>query len=193
MIRIYEHETFSRLNLNEICFENCKFTECVFESCVFEKLDFVDCVFLDCKFISCRISNPLAKNSKMSNSEFYECYLLGVNWSHWIVDSRLYEPFSILNNCRIRYCCFNRMGLVKFDFCGCEITESSFSECKLSKSSFKECMMNKTDFFKCDLTRADFRDAVGYKIDTKTNQLREARFSFPEVVNLLSDLGIKIE
>ena len=39
----------------------------------------------------------------------------------------------------------------------------------------------------------NFRGAQGYAVDLETNRLSKARFSFPEVVGLLSSLDIKIE
>lgn len=40
---------------------------------------------------------------------------------------------------------------------------------------------------------ADFRGAVEYIIDIKSNRLKGAKFSFPEVVNLLGALEIVID
>lgn len=52
---------------------------------------------------------------------------------------------------------------------------------------------DKTQFRGCDLRKADFRGAIGYVIDIQQNKLRDAKFSFPEVVCLLEGMGIRIE
>ena len=41
--------------------------------------------------------------------------------------------------------------------------------------------------------KADVREARECQIDIETNKLAGARFSFPEVINLLDNVGIKIE
>lgn len=40
--------------------------------------------------------------------------------------------------------------------------------------------------------KCDFRESTGYEIDINTNMLKDAKFSFPEVVSLLDSLEIKI-
>ena len=86
-------------------------------------------------------------------------------------------------NTFFKYCSFYQMGLKRFHF-----EECSMQECHMENISF-----DKTQFRGCDLRKADFRGAVGYVIDPQQNKLREARFSFPEVICLLDGLGISIE
>lgn len=73
------------------------------------------------------------------------------------------------------------------------IQESIFEECDLQESNFRNCRLEATQFFRCDVRKADFREAKGYVIDIPSNKLRQAKFSFPEVVSLLDSLEIKIE
>jgi uncharacterized protein YjbI with pentapeptide repeats len=75
----------------------------------------------------------------------------------------------------------------------CRLEGCDFSECDLSKASFDRCQFSEGNFTKCDLRSADFRSASGWSIDPATNQLRGARFSFPEAVALLKFLGIRLE
>ena len=60
-------------------------------------------------------------------------------------------------------------------------------------NSFGGCNLTDTEFFRCDIQKADFRKATGYKIDVITCNIKKAKFSAPEVYNLLASLDIKIE
>ena len=71
--------------------------------------------------------------------------------------------------------------------------KKGFEECDLQESNFRNCRLEATQFFRCDVRKADFREAKGYVIDIPSNKLRQAKFSFPEVVSLLDSLEIKIE
>ena len=85
------------------------------------------------------------------------------------------------------------MKLDGFDFSNGIIIESTFSQCSLKKSNFSHCKLDNTEFFSCDISEGDFREASGYKIDVSGNKMKGAKFTFPEVCNLLTGLGIKIE
>ena len=86
-----------------------------------------------------------------------------------------------------------QMNFIKFNFSDNVIIESFFADCNLSESKLYKCKLDSTEFFKCNLSKADFREATGYIIDIKTNKFKGAKFSFPEVVNLLNGLEIIID
>ncbi|MCM1544189.1 MAG: pentapeptide repeat-containing protein [Ruminococcus sp.] len=190
----YINKQFTNLNRSNMEFADCSFTDCDFINCVIDGCRFSHCSFADCTFTKCRlINNKGSQQSQMRYSVFTDCYLIGINWNEWLPPIQFYQPFDSLTKCRMKYNNFSEMNLTKFSFCGSDITDSMFADCKLSGSNFKGCNLTKTEFFRCDLTKADFRDAAGYQISLETNKLKDARFSFPEVVNLLSGTGIKIE
>lgn len=85
------------------------------------------------------------------------------------------------------------MTFIKFDFSGNSIQESVFEQCNLTESNFQGCRLEKTQFYKCDIRTADFRNAAGYMIDITSNNLTNARFSYPDVIHLLDSLQIKID
>ena len=85
------------------------------------------------------------------------------------------------------------MALAGFDFSRCQFRECVFDQCKLGGASFRGVSLGRSGFTRCDLRKADFRGAEGYAITLADNQLKDARFSFPEVVNLLEGTGIRIE
>lgn len=85
------------------------------------------------------------------------------------------------------------MNLKKFSFKGNDINHTTFADCNLIESKFDGCNLTDTEFFRCDIQKTDFRNATGYKIDVITCNIKKARFSVPEVYNLLDSLDIKIE
>lgn len=190
---LWEQETFRQLNLvgQELC--GVEFADCIFENCAFEQCSVQQCRWTDCQFINCEISNIKAEQTNMVDSIFTNCRLMGINWNEWILGKSYLVPVRKFENCQLKYHQFVEMSFRKFDFSHTGITGSMFADCNLSGASFLGCTLDNTEFFRCDLTEADFRDAVGYIIDIETNRLKEARFSFPEVVNLLNGLGIVID
>ncbi|WP_304341660.1 pentapeptide repeat-containing protein [Metaclostridioides mangenotii] len=63
----------------------------------------------------------------------------------------------------------------------------------LIESCFNKCKLEDTEFSKCDMQRTDFRESRGYQIEIISNKMKNAKFSFPEVVNLLGGLGMKFD
>lgn len=191
--RTFDNEKFENLKLEEKTFERNEFIDCEFINCTFDTCKINFCKFNGCRFVKCTVISLKSEYSTAQFTEFENCNLIGVNWNKLLPSKRFAEPIKSLQNCRLKYNYFTRMNLTHFDFSDIEITDSMFSECTLTESSFKNCILNKTEFFQCDLKKADFRDASGYQIDVMTNKLKGARFSFPEVVNLLNSLELKID
>lgn len=116
-----------------------------------------------------------------------------VNWAEYFGSKSYSLPFAHFGSSKLKYNVFAEIKLSKFDFTGCSILESTFSGCDLSGANFNGCALDNTEFYHCDATGADFRDTSGYRIDIMSNKLKNARFSYPDAINLLSGLGIKIE
>ena len=88
-----------------------------------------------------------------------------------------------------------------------------FSTLKMKRSKFIECIIHKTDFVNADLAESDFSGshlngskfhhtllekanltgAIRYYIDPANNRLKQARFSYPDVLSLLAPFEIKVE
>jgi fluoroquinolone resistance protein len=75
----------------------------------------------------------------------------------------------------------------------CRITNSEFSRTKLTGAVFTEVEFSETMFSDCNLEKADFSQARGYTIHPGENKLKGAVFTYTDVVNLLSPLGIVIK
>lgn len=191
--RYFENQKFENLKLSGETFRDFRFLECEFNGCTFENCKLAWTRFTDCKFNRCAVISPEPEESCIQLAEFKDCSLIGVNWNSLIPKSRFSDPIASLKNCRMKYNTFSGNGFRKFDFSGNEIVDSMFNECELMESSFRSCKLEGTEFFRCDARKADFRDASGYQIDVMTNKLKGARFSFPEVINLLGGLGIRVD
>lgn len=182
-----------RQRLQNHTLDYCKFLDCSFENCTFEEGTLIGCKFINCRFDQCTIISLKSKYSEIKNAVFHKCNLVGIHW-HTLLPSGKY-PYAVnaLENCCIKYNTFTEMNFTKFNFSDSIILESLFENCNLTECNFKNCRLEGTQFFKCNLQKADFRDAKGYVIDIHNNQMKAARFSFPDVIRLLETLNIKIE
>lgn len=189
----YECEHFKDLDFTGQTIENCKFLECVFENCIFEECVLLSCTLSECKFQNCRFRNAEIKYSSMNYGEFEECSIFGMNWDVLSAHSKFSAPIRKLEGCALKYNNFVEMDLKGLDFSGNTITDSMFAKCALEDCKFKNSVLSATEFHQCDLRKADFREAFGYQIDITSNRMKNARFSYPEVVHLLDVLEIKID
>lgn len=189
----FESRKFEQIRMEKEILEGYKFVDCEFEDCVFEECTIVSCSFVECRFQNCRVISLRAKYSQMKYSEFEKCSLIGVHWQELAASKSIAEPIRSFKDCLLKYNSFVEMSLKKFDFSGNVILETLFDRCKLAESRFNGCRLLQTQFLNCDLQKADFREAVDYLIDIMTCKVKGARFSFPEVVNLLKVLEIKVD
>ena len=188
-----ENEVIENVTLQREALEDLELIDCEFRNCAFEELTLNRCAFRDCKFVKCNIVGIRAKYSQMKNTEFYGCNLIGVHWGELMSARNVVGIMSKLSDCFLKYAAFTNMNFVRFDFSSNVIQESTFIECNLKESSFRGCQLERTQYTNCDMRKADFRDASGYQIDIQSNRLENAKFSFPEVIDLLNCLGIKID
>lgn len=188
-----EAVTFQGVELRDEELSGIEFMDCTFEHCTLEGCILNRCTFTDCTFVDCRLSNLTSEHSTVNDTDFVSCHLSGFTWKDWMFSGGYLSPIHRLQDCQLKYNNFEEMNFIKFDFSGSAITASMFAGCNLSESKFYGCQLERTEFYKCDLTKADFRRATGYAVDLSTTKLDGAKFSFPEVVNLLDGLNIVIE
>ncbi len=191
--KYYDNQTFENLKLDGEVISNCEFIDCKFINCTFENCKLFKSTLSECIFDRCSIISLKAEYSQLRFAEFESCNLVGVHWNELLSMGKLSKPISALRECRLKYNTFSEMSLVKFDFSRSDISDSMFAKCELMESNFSKCKLDRTEFFECDVRKANFHEAIGYQIDIFTSKLKGAKFSFPEVVNLLSGLGIKID
>jgi uncharacterized protein YjbI with pentapeptide repeats len=190
--KFYENKDFENLKLEHERIEGYELYNCTFNNCSFEECVLAHCSFVECRFINCKIVSIKAEFSQIKYTEFEKCNLIGVNWHDLLPAGSITDPITKLKECILKYNSFIHMNFRKFNFSLNTIRDSAFEECNLMESTFKDCRLESTQFSRCDMRKADFREATGYQISITTNKLKEARFSLPEAINLLSELSIKI-
>lgn len=189
----FEGERFENISLSEEVIEGYEFVDCRFLNCSFEKCKVLQCSLSECRFESCSMTEISGQYSDARFLELDKCALVGIDWSAWKSSGRFGTAISRITDCKIKYNTFTEMAFPKFDFSGSSITGSMFAKANLSGSSFRGCDLADTEFFQCDLRKSDFRQASGYKVDVLSCQVKGAKFSYPEAINLLHYLGISVE
>ncbi len=188
-----ENGLFQNLDFTGETLTGVEFVDCSFENCTFEDCTVRSCRFTDCGFVDCRFSDVRFEHTTMGDSVFTHCKLHGISWKLLMFGGSYVMPVRKMEECELKYNHFLEMNLTRFSFSDNTITASLFADCNLTGSRFLNCKLDGTEFFRCNLSRADFRKSGGYAVDLSTNQLKGARFSFPEVVNLLNGTGIIID
>jgi fluoroquinolone resistance protein len=189
----FENEEFNDIKLDGEVLSDYEFVDCDFTNCSLENCKLIGCSFTSCTFGKCNVSNLTTQSSTIRYAEFSNCNLVGIDWSALNSMDSISEPISKLQSSYLKYNTFSSMTFRKIHFTDSTLQDSVFSDCDLVECSFKKCTLDRTEFFKCDLRKADFRDATGYQIDITTSKIKGAQFSYPEAINLLNCLDIKIE
>lgn len=189
----YENKIFDQVSMEEVEVKGTVFMDCTFQNCSFTELKLKDCQWKDCTFKGCTLINNQFLDVTMSGCEFQESILIGVNWSELMRREQIFLPFTCLKGNKLKYNVFYSLGLKKIDFTGCDLEGSFFDQCNLELSKFNGCNLKETIFTDNNLKASDFRRAQHYHIPLDTNILKGAKFSLPEVLNLLSGLGILVE
>jgi len=88
-------------------------------------------------------------------------------------------------------------------FLNTDISNSKFIECKLFEVDFTHATIVKGDFtgsnferaiiVNTNLKEADFSKAYNYYFNLKDNIVKKAKFTQPEVLNLLKPFGVVVE
>ncbi len=177
-------EDFSMKDLPEKTFYNCIFKECNFTGTILNETDFDSCEFIDCNF-----TNPVIKQTKLNDVIFSRCKLMGLNF----YECSQFSFNLIFSNCSINSCNFSDLKMKGSKFTKCKITDSYFQETFLAGVSFEGSNFKNTLFHNANLVGASFCNVSGYSIDPLVNNVRKAKFTVPDVLNLLSGFNIEIK
>jgi len=79
------------------------------------------------------------------------------------------------------------------EFIKCNVKECYFLNTNLSSSDFSGSDLLLSEFNDCNLSKCDFSNATNYSFDLKKNVVKGAKFSVPEVMELLRYFEIEIE
>ncbi len=144
---------------------------------------FIDCTFEQCQLSSVKIDGAVLqtifRNSKIEGVNFFTAKR-----------SMLSLAFEA---CLIRHSSFADLKLHNIKFTKCKFQNVDFSDADLSGADFSNAAFEDCVFRNTNLSTADFRGASGYVIDPTQNKLRHARFSSPDVLNLLLPFDISID
>ncbi|EJO5349147.1 pentapeptide repeat-containing protein [Clostridium botulinum] len=189
----FENKKIKDLKFKNEIISNKEYIDCDFYNCNFIDVEFNNCLFKGCTLNNCNMNSVIFKFSTMKNATLNESEFIGINWNTLKGDSFSTGPINTVRECFFKYNNFISMRLNNFNFSGSKFKESLFEECDLIDANFKDVRFESTQFTQCNMTMADFRGAYGYAIDIKSNKLKKAKFSFPEVTNLLNSIDIVID
>ncbi len=167
--------------------------EATFEDCEFVAIDFTDIVlksvsFLDCKFSNCNLANQPLINTSMRDVLFETCNLVGINWC----SLRRLENSKFVDS-KLNYSTFQALKMKDVEIRGCSALEVDFSEADLSHADFSNSSFSGANFDRANLTGVDFRTSRDYLFDVRTARIKGAKFSFPDVISLLTALGAEVD
>ena len=184
----FAHIRLEGEELNDLHFDGCTFVHC-------ELIDtkLVGCSFTDCKFEHCKALNGIYTHVNASDNAFTDCALIGIQWPDFMTARSVRLPFASLVRCKLSYNVFHGMRMKRIDFGESDLTGCIFEDCDLSESKFCHCTLSEATFSNNNLMHADFRGAKAYEFSTAENRIRQAKFSFPEVMGLLKALEIVVE
>lgn len=184
----YSGETFDSLVLSQQTVQGRQYEDCEFRKCSFVEVRLDGCKFIDCRFIECRLIAVKPANSRFTGVKFVDSQVVGMDWT-------LAEAIEELEftGCKVNYSNFKLLAIPGTRIEKCEAKEVAFIETDLSQGVFTGTDFENSRFFKTNLAGADFRGAKNYAISAYHNNLKGAKFSLPEAMNLLYGLEITLE
>lgn len=188
----YFSEKFKGLNLSGQAFEAKEFEACTFNECDFSDAILSECQFLDCEFIKCNLSVVKIEYSQFSGVIFTECKLIGIDWCKAAWSELATSSPVKFYQCILNDCSFFGLSIPGVIIEGCKAHDVDFREGDFSKANFIGTDFSNSLFNKTNLTSTDFTEATDYHIDVYLNEIKRARFSSFEALNLLSSLGIEL-
>lgn len=188
----FYEKTFLDLHLEKETFENKEFENCQFTKCDFNEAKFLKCKFIDCEFNACNLSGVTLRMTSFSETIFEESKLIGINWTQarW---SQLKLPSTIkFYKSNISHSSFYNLDLPETIIEQCKAHDVDFRECDLTSEIFTETDFEQSLFMHTNLFASDFTEAINYIINPLENNIKKAKFSLPDAMNLLIAFEIDI-
>lgn len=189
MSEVYvDNKVFDKINYSSKPLPKGEYDGCTFNACDFSNTYLSDILFTDCSFIGCNLSMVKLHKTSLVDLIFKDCKILGVHFEDC-------NPFSIsfsFENCILNHSSFYKMKIQKTIFRNCKLQEVDFLETDLSSAIFDQSDLMNAHFEQTILEKADLRTATNYNIDPTINKLRNAMFSYPEVLSLLGKFQVKV-
>jgi fluoroquinolone resistance protein len=175
---------FSGITIAEKSFQNCSFISCNFRDMAMSNATFRSCVFQGCDIVLAKMYNVT-----LNDVAFVSCKIMGINFS----ECNSFEFFPEFRECIINNSVFNGVSLKKGTLRACRLVDCDCSDSDFREADFRDTYFEHVSLHNCHFEKADFRNARGYSIDPKSNNVNKAVFCLPEAQSFLRFLGIKIE
>lgn len=188
----YISKRFTDLRLANTQFSSIEFDGCTFRGCDFTETHLDRCKFIDCHFVQCNFSNTLLGYSRFSQISFTDSKLIGLDWNKANWPSFAMPAAISFERCILNSSSFMGLELGSLQLLECKAHEVDFRECNLADANFRFTDFTCSQFNNTNLAEADFCEALNYDIDVFSNNLKGAKFSRIEAVNLLESVGIEL-
>ena len=185
----YNKENFQNIQCLQQDLRDKEYLNCVFRKCSFNDCDFSGSVFIDCQFLDCNLSNIKINNCSFQGVVFERCKLLGIRFS--TIDTLLIA--WIFKECVMMICDFGDLDIKESKFINCKMKEVDFINTNLAGTDFSGSGLLMCKFYNANLEKTNFVGAFDYCINPLDNKLKQAKFSYPEVLSLLAAFEIKVD
>ena len=163
-------------------YENCEFVNCIFS-------DISQLSFINCLFKACNLSNCNVNNSKLQDISFFDCKLLGINFSQ----AKDFAFTLFCKNCNLDYVSFDKKKLNKSVFENCKMNNANFTQADLSKTKLINCDLLDAHFAQTNLAGVDFTSTQNFLINPENNVIKKAKFLSQDLEKLLYQYDIIVE
>ncbi len=144
--------------------------------------------FLECRFTNCSFANQPLLNCSFKDVVFETCNLVGINWC----SVKRLETITF-NGSKLSFSSFQGLKLKHLKMTSCLALDVDFSGADLSMADFANSTFTGASFERSNLSSADFSQSRDYLFDLRTARIKGAKFSYPEVLSLITALGAKIQ
>jgi fluoroquinolone resistance protein len=188
----YLNEHFSEINYSEKSIEATEFDNCTFTGCHFSSTQFIQCKFHECHFLNCNLSLMTVSKCSFFDTLFEGCKAIGINWTtaNW-PNIKLTCPLQF-NQCIVNDSSFIGLSLREMKMVECKAHDVDFREADFTQADFSHTDFTHSLFSKTLLTEANFAEAINYDINIFQNNVKRAKFTLPEAMNLLQHLDIEL-
>ncbi|WP_412462824.1 pentapeptide repeat-containing protein [Halobacteriovorax sp. RT-2-6] len=185
----FEDEVFDTDNISEVSeFKGSEFICCEFNGLDISEIDVSGAKFIECSFKGSNLSNLKLLGATFRDVTFNDSKCIGLNFADC---NTLFE--LKFKNCILDYASFQDCTIHGAQFTCSSLRETDYSQGTFEGSDFSESDLQGTNFSRANLKGSKFLNARNFYIDIANTNLKNCKFSMPEVLNLLSPFGIEIE
>ena len=189
----FESVTFKQEQKPEDDFHGLTFSDCSFEHCDFSNSIFSACTFDECHFKDCNLSLVQFNQCRFRDTAFETCKMIGIDWNKIQWPNILVQSPIKFFHCILNDSSFFSLYLPELVMQHCKAHDVDFREGDFHEGDFSYTDFTGSLFGKTILRSTDFREAINYGIDVFENEVKHAKFSRDEALNLLQALEIELD